>query len=209
MKTDISASSQSLRRPWTFVLSAAAKNMLSLPARLAWTALIALALTVAVCDIKAQSAAPSGRTTTRPAGRVVPTSRVTWSAPSASTSQPTGASTPWAGAALTHPAAPSLTRSSTTRPPTLGSPRPLPTRITGRAAWLALCSPSAALRRSTAWAATQFFGDFSTPRVFSYNPVTDTITTLTAADYWPGETGLHCPGRVRRCREQALHHRRL
>ena len=47
-------------------------------------------------------------------------------------------------------------------------------------------------------------------RVFSYNPATDTITTLTAADDWPGTPGGHLPARrVRRCREQALHHRQL
>jgi Kelch motif len=35
----------------------------------------------------------------------------------------------------------------------------------------------------------------ATPRVFSYNPVTDTITTLPAADNWPGNTiGTVLPG---------------
>ena len=35
----------------------------------------------------------------------------------------------------------------------------------------------------------------STPRVFSYNPVTDTFTTLTAADDWPGsQAGTFLPG---------------
>ena len=61
-------------------------------------------------------------------GRLVQTSRPPPFVPSATTSQPTGASTPWVGAPLTPPAATSLTPSSTTRPPTPGSPRPLPIR---------------------------------------------------------------------------------
>jgi hypothetical protein len=41
----------------------------------------------------------------------------------------------------------------------------------------------------------EFFGGTTTARVFSYNPVTDTITTLTAADDWPGNTtGTIVPG---------------
>src|SRR5207237_361143 len=32
-------------------------------------------------------------------------------------------------------------------------------------------------------------GTTATARVFSYNPVTDVITTLTAADNWPGNAG--------------------
>src|SRR5262249_34682878 len=38
-------------------------------------------------------------------------------------------------------------------------------------------------------------GTTSTSRVFSYNPVTDTITTLAAADNWPGNVpGTILPG---------------
>jgi hypothetical protein len=38
-------------------------------------------------------------------------------------------------------------------------------------------------------------GTTATARVFSYNPVTDTITTLTAADNWPGDAvGTILPG---------------
>ena len=63
-------------------------------------------------------------------GRPAPACRQLPSARSGSISHSTGSSTPWVGAALTQPAATSLTRSSTTRPPTPGSPRPGLTRIT-------------------------------------------------------------------------------
>src|SRR5437773_3365326 len=36
-------------------------------------------------------------------------------------------------------------------------------------------------------------GAVATARVFSYNPVTDVITTLTAPDNWPGNTGTILP----------------
>ena len=37
----------------------------------------------------------------------------------------------------------------------------------------------------------------ATSRVFSYNPVTDTVTPLTGADNWPGNTGTISARRVR------------
>ena len=50
----------------------------------------------------------------------------------------------------------------------------------------------------------------TTGRVFSYNPATDTITTLTAAGRLAGQHRRHLPARrVRRFREQAVHHRQL
>ena len=56
MKTYIPYSSQSRPASGGFAFSALAKNILFLSARLSWKALVALALTVAVCDTKGQSA---------------------------------------------------------------------------------------------------------------------------------------------------------
>src|SRR6476646_3058229 len=56
MKTYIPYWSQSRPAPGAFAFSALAKSMLFLSARLSWKALVALALTVAVCDTKGQSA---------------------------------------------------------------------------------------------------------------------------------------------------------
>ena len=131
-----------------------------------------------------------------PAGRPVPTSQLLpLSAPWATTSQPTGASTPWAGAALTQPATTSLTRSSTTRPPTPGSPRSLPipdNKVNNMACGVLTVGGTPQIYCVGGSAAG---GTTATARVFSYNPVTDTITTLTAADNWPGNTaGTILPG---------------
>ena len=49
-------------------------------------------------------------------------------------------------------------------------------------------------------------GTTAAARVFSYNPVTDTITPLAAADNWPGNTGgTILPGGFAVVGEQALH----
>ena len=46
----------------------------------------------------------------------------------------------------------------------------------------------------------------ATARVFSYNPVTDTATTLTSGDNWPGDaSGTILPGGFAVSWQQALH----
>ena len=54
------------------------------------------------------------------------------------------------------------------------------------------CSPSQALLRSIVWAVL-LPATTATARVFSYNPATDTATTLTGDD-WPGAMGTILPG---------------
>jgi hypothetical protein len=186
MKTRISASSPSPRRPWTLVLSATAKNILSLSGRLAWKALSALALTLALsasrlaADTWSAGADFPAVAVVRAVGNYFPANGRFYSMGGRSADSP--------GNSFTHPFEYNpATNTWITKAATYPD-----NRVGGMVCAVLTVSGTPQIY---CVGGNEFFGDSTTARVFSYNPVTDTITTLTTADNWPGNTtGTIVPG---------------
>jgi hypothetical protein len=196
MKIHISDSSQSRRLPGAFVFSSSAKNMLLLSVRLSWKALVALALTVAVCDIKGQSAGTAANEPTVPdswaAGPDLPTPLVravgVYFPADGNFYSVGGRTSDAAGSDFQHvlkynPGTNTWTQNVTLLPDnTMNNMACGVLTVSGTP--LIYCVGGSAAAQTTA-----------TARVFFYNPATDTVTTLTAGDNWPGDAaGTILPG---------------
>jgi N-acetylneuraminic acid mutarotase len=196
MKTRISTSSQSYPVSWTCLFSASAKNMLRSPARFASNALLGLALTVAVCDIKAQSAKSPKGGSPLPAG---------W------TNGPNLPTTLARAVGIHFPANGRFYAMGGRSSDSVGSDQTNPFEYnptTNTWATKAATYPDAHVSDMACGVLTdggtpqiycvggsQAGQTTATARVFSYDPVADTITTLTAADNWPGDaSGTILPG---------------
>jgi N-acetylneuraminic acid mutarotase len=190
MKICISRSSQSCSAHWAFVLLPSVKHLL-----------VALALTVAVCNIKGQSADQSTGRGGATDGVTVPDS---WTS---GANLPTllvravgvffpangkfyavgGRSSDTAGSDSVHPFEYNPATNTWT---TVGASFP-DNQVNNMACGTLTVGGTPQIYcvgGSAAGAAT------ATARVFSYNPVADTITALTAADNWPGNMGTILPG---------------
>ncbi len=173
--------------------------MLSLPGRLAWKALFALALTVVIGNIKGQSPVAIADETNGPSA---PTS---WSSGpnfvAAAVVRATGIYFPANGRFYVMGGRSADTPGNSFNHPFEYNPA-TNTWITKAATYpdnkvgLMACGVLTVSGTPQIYCVggNASFGDILTARVFSYDPVTDTITTLTAADYWPGTTGLVIPG---------------
>jgi len=167
MKTNTATSTQSPRLPWLSVA-------------------IALAFTVAVGNINAQAlpdswaAGPNLPTNmVRAAGVYFPTNGLFYAVG--------GRSADTAGSDLTHP----YEYSPTTNAWTIKGGTYPDNQVNNMACGTLTVGGTPQIYCVGGSAAGQ---TVATARVFSYNPVTDIVTPLTAADNWPGNTGAVLPG---------------
>ena len=194
MKTYIPYSSQSRPAPGGFAFSALAKNMLFLSARLSWKALVALALTVAVCDIKGQSAGTAANEPTVPeawaAGPDLPSVGVrlagVYFPANGKFYAMGGRSSDTAGNEFTHPFeydpnSNSWTTKAATYPDNLVNNMACGV-LTDAGTPYIYCAGGSVVVTPTV----------TTGRVFRYNPVTDTISPVAAP--WPAAGTTVLPG---------------
>ncbi len=204
MKTHTSASSESRHLSWPFAFLNSTKNKLSWSGRLAGKVLIVLMLTVAAGNIKGQSA---DNVANEKAGRnadgvSVPDSWSSGASLSGNLVRAVGVyfpanglfyamggrSSDSAGSDSTHPfeynpATNTWTTKVATFPDNQMNNMACGVLTVGGTPQI-YCVGGSAAGATTA-----------TARVFSYDPVTDTITTLTAPDNWPGDVaGTILPG---------------